>query len=70
LVFPPAQNFEKKGMLRDGLGNRVAGARATQNREQVFDPENSRVIFPPKEAKGKKYHRIIYLSIRANPCLG
>ena len=29
---------------------------------RLFDPENSRIVFPPKEAKGKKYYRIIYLT--------
>jgi integrase len=32
---------------------------------RFFDAENNRVVFPPKEAKGKKYHRIIYLTPRA-----
>ncbi|MGO9597011.1 MAG: tyrosine-type recombinase/integrase [Isosphaeraceae bacterium] len=32
---------------------------------RMFDPGNSRIIFPPREAKGKKYYRIIYLTPRA-----
>lgn len=32
---------------------------------RFFDPETSRIVFPPKEAKGKKYHRVIYLTPRA-----
>jgi integrase len=32
---------------------------------RFFDAAASRIIFPPKEAKGKKYYRIIYLTPRA-----
>jgi integrase len=44
------------------------GARPQEIRKieaRFFDAENSRIIFPPKEAKGKKYYRIIYLTPRA-----
>jgi integrase len=45
------------------------GARPQEIRNieaRFFDAENSRIIFPPKEAKGKKYYRIIYLTPRAS----
>jgi integrase len=32
---------------------------------RLFDAENRRTLFPPKEAKGKKYYRTIYLPPRA-----
>jgi integrase len=32
---------------------------------RLFDADNGRIIFPPREAKGKKYYRIIYLTPRA-----
>jgi len=44
------------------------GARFEELRKieaQYLDRESSRIVLPPKEAKGKKYHRIIYLTPRA-----
>lgn len=32
---------------------------------RFLDPDSSRVVFPPKQSKGKKYHRVIYLTERA-----
>ena len=32
---------------------------------RFFDADNGLIVFPPKEAKGKKYHRVIYLTSRA-----
>jgi integrase len=32
---------------------------------EYFEPETGRIVFPPKQAKGKKYHRVIYLTPRA-----
>jgi hypothetical protein len=29
---------------------------------EYFEPEAGRIVFPPKQAKGKKYHRVIYLT--------
>ena len=40
------------------------GARPQELRKieaRYHDPANQRIVFPPKEAKGKKYHRVIYL---------
>jgi len=34
-------------------------------RAEYFDAESSRIVFPPKQAKGKKYHRVIYLTATA-----
>lgn len=34
-------------------------------RGEYFEPETGRIVFPPKQAKGKKYHRVIYLTPRA-----
>jgi len=34
-------------------------------RAEYFDAETSRIVFPPKQAKGKKHYRIIYLTPRA-----
>jgi integrase len=32
---------------------------------EYFEPGPGRIVFPPKQAKGKKYHRVIYLTPRA-----
>jgi integrase len=32
---------------------------------RFLDLESNRIVFPPKQAKGKKYHRTIYLTERA-----
>ncbi len=48
--------------------NWECGARPQEIRKieaRFFDPGNHRVVFPPREAKGKKYHRVIYLTPRA-----
>jgi len=48
--------------------NWECGARPQEIRKieaRLFDAENSRIVFPPKEAKGKKYYRIMYLTPRA-----
>jgi integrase len=48
--------------------NWETGARPQETRKieaRLFDAETSRIVFPPKEAKGKKYYRIIYLTARA-----
>lgn len=40
------------------------GARPQELRKieaRFFDAANHRIVFPPREAKGKKYHRVIYL---------
>ncbi len=39
-------------------------------RGEYFQPETGRVVFPPKQAKGKKYHRVIYLTPRALEIVG
>ena len=44
-------------------GSRVQELRKIEAR--FFDAATSRIIFPPKEAKGKKYYRVIYLPTRA-----
>jgi integrase len=44
-------------------GSRVQELRKIEAR--FFDPENGRIVFPPKDAKGKKHYRIIYLPPRA-----
>jgi integrase len=44
------------------------GARPQELRKieaRFFDPVNNRLVFPPSEAKGRKYHRVIYLTERA-----
>jgi integrase len=44
-------------------GSRVQELRKIEAR--FFDAENNRIVFPPKEAKGQKSYRIIYLTPRA-----
>jgi integrase len=34
-------------------------------RAEYFEPETGRIVFPPTQAKGKKYHRVVYLTPRA-----
>jgi integrase len=44
------------------------GARVQELRKVealYLDKANNRLVFPPKEAKGKKYHRVIYLTDKA-----
>ncbi len=44
------------------------GARPQELRKieaRFVDLDNSRIVFPPTQAKGKKYHRVIYLTRRA-----
>lgn len=44
------------------------GARVQELRKieaRFLDAGSNRIVFPPKEAKGKKYHRTIYLTPRA-----
>jgi integrase len=44
------------------------GAREQELRKieaKHFDAENRRIILPPKQTKGRKYHRVIYLPDRA-----
>jgi hypothetical protein len=36
---------------------------------RFLDLPTDRVVFPPKQAKGKKYHRVIYLTDRAKEIL-
>jgi integrase len=59
----------KEPNVRDLLElNWECGARPQEIRKieaRFVDEANSRVVFPPKEAKGKKYHRVIYLTPRA-----
>jgi integrase len=48
------------------------GARVQELRKieaRFLDLAAGRVVFPPKEAKGKKYHRVIYLTDRAKEIL-
>lgn len=48
------------------------GARVQELRKieaRFLDPPTGRVVFPPKQAKGKKYHRVIYLTDRAKEIL-
>jgi integrase len=48
------------------------GARVQELRKieaRFLDLPTSRVVFPPKQAKGKKYHRVIYLTDRAKEIL-
>ena len=50
-------------------GTRVQELRKVEAR--FVDLANSRVVFPPKEAKGKKHHRVIYLGTdRARELVG
>jgi integrase len=45
------------------------GARVQELRKieaRFVDPANHRIVFPTKESKGKKYHRVIYLTYRAS----
>jgi integrase len=56
-------NFRDLIELSWETGMRVQELRKIEAR--FFDVETSRVVFPPKEAKGKKYYRIIYLTPRA-----
>lgn len=32
---------------------------------EYYESETGRIVFPPKQSKGKKYHRVIYLTPRA-----
>lgn len=44
------------------------GARVQELRKieaRFFEEDTSRIVFPPRQAKGKKYHRVIYLTPRA-----
>jgi integrase len=44
------------------------GARPQELRKieaRYYDPDSGRIIFPPRQAKGKKYYRVIYLTPRA-----
>lgn len=44
------------------------GARPQELRKieaRYYDPDTSRIVFPPKQAKGKKHFRVIYLPPRA-----
>jgi integrase len=48
------------------------GARVQELRKieaRFLDLPTGRVVFPPKQAKGKKYHRVIYLTDRAKEIL-
>jgi integrase len=48
------------------------GARVQELRKieaRFLDMDTGRVVFPPKQAKGKKYHRVIYLTDRAQEIL-
>lgn len=56
-------NFRDLVEMAWETGSRVQELRKIETR--FFDPETSRVVFPPKEAKGKKHYRIIYLPPRA-----
>lgn len=70
LVVAP-KDFEVilAGILESTLRDLVelaweTGARVQELRKieaRFVDLANSRVVFPPKEAKGKKHHRVIYL---------
>jgi integrase len=56
-------NFRDLVEMAWETGSRVQELRKIEAR--YFDPENNRIVFPPKEAKGKKHYRIIYLPPRA-----
>ena len=48
------------------------GARVQELRKieaKFLDMVTGRIVFPPKQAKGKKYHRVIYLTARAKEIL-
>jgi integrase len=59
----------REGAFRDLLelawetGARVQELRKIEAR--FFEPEAGRIVFPPAKAKGKKYHRVVYLPDRA-----
>lgn len=80
LVVSP-RDFEVilSGILESTLKDLVelaweTGARVQELRKieaRFVDLANSRVVFPPKEAKGKKHHRVIYLgTARARELVG
>jgi len=52
-------NFRTLLELAWETGARVQELRKIEAR--FHDPANQRIVFPPKEAKGKKHHRVIYL---------
>lgn len=56
-------NFRTLLELAWETGSRPQELRKIEAR--FFDADHSRIIFPPKEAKGKKSHRVIYLNERA-----
>jgi integrase len=56
-------NFRDLIELSWETGSRPQELRKIQ--ASYFDAESSRVVFPPKQAKGKKHYRIIYLTPRA-----
>ena len=44
------------------LGDGVRPQEIRQDRGQARDGRPNRIVFPPKEAKGKKCHRVVYLN--------
>jgi integrase len=52
-------NFRTLLELAWETGARVQELRKIEAR--FFDAANGRIVFPPREAKGKKHHRVIYL---------
>lgn len=53
-------NFRDLIELSWETGSRPQELRKIQG--EYFQPESNRIVFPPKQAKGKKYHRVIYLT--------
>jgi len=70
LAITPAEYAEVMGVITEANFRTLlelaweTGARVQELRKieaRFHDPENHRIVFPPKEAKGKKHHRVIYL---------
>ncbi len=59
MVTVTEPNFRTLLELAWETGARVQELRKIEAR--FFDAANNRIIFPPKESKGKKHHRVIYL---------
>jgi integrase len=60
-------NFRDLIELSWETGARVQELRKIEAR--YLDLKTDRVVFPPKQSKGKKYHRVIYLTDRAKEIL-
>jgi integrase len=46
------------------LGDRQPAQELRKIEARFYDAETSRIVFPPKQSKGKKYSRVIYLTSR------